>query len=103
MGCLGKLGICLEVSWESCEIAGDRTRRQGTVQGELCVWYQFCHRTGEEERALIFPEKNDGNRALEGGNLLPWWEAENKCPHRRWSRVDPGPMEEAQEGKLLPV
>lgn len=66
----------------------------------MCVGASFVIAQGEEEKALVFPVKNDGNRALGGGALLPWWEAENKCLHRRWNREDPGHMKEAQEGKL---
>lgn len=45
---------------------------------------------GEEEEALIFPLKNDGNRALGGGTLLPWWEL----------RINAHTQGGAQEGKL---
>lgn len=57
---------------------GDREQPKGN-----CVrWYRFFIAQGEEKKALIFLEKNDGNGVLGGGILLPGCDAKNKCLHR---------------------
>lgn len=47
MDCLGRLGICLEMSWSACEIEqeiepGDREQ----CKGNCVCQYQFRHSTG---------------------------------------------------------
>lgn len=58
MDCLGKLGICLEVSWGAREIeqemdTGDREQCKGN-----CVCRcQFCHSTGRRREGSGIPSK----------------------------------------------
>lgn len=64
---------------------GDRERPKGN-----CVhWHHFFITQGEEEKALIFPENNDGNGVLGGGILLPRCDTKSKCLHRWWNGGGP--------------
>lgn len=44
MECLGRLGICLELSLRGCEIEQET---ESSVRGTVCQC-QFCHSTGRE-------------------------------------------------------